>query len=124
MRVRSEGATEVYHFDRKDSIVQSARMSEEQIKNYFGKSSLESYNNYNPTSNSFQALDPVRFGYQFGIGYQHNRVNIDLSVRQQLSGYHQLSDNLRQLYSLPVFRLSFGYTLIPQRDKRPMPLKP
>ncbi len=122
MKIRSEGANQVYTIDRKDSIVQSAKMTEEQIKNYFGKSNLESYSNYDPNLHSFNALDPVRLGYQFGVGYQRNRMNFDLSVRQQLSGYHQLSSELKQLYALPAFRLSFGYMLIPQRPRQSQPI--
>lgn len=124
MKIRSNGATETYTIDRKDSIVQSARMTEDQIKNYFGKSSLESYSNYNANAHSFNALDVVRFGYQFGLGYERNRLNFDLSVRQQLSGYHRLSSELRQLYAAPVFRLSVGYNLIPRRSKTPISTNP
>lgn len=124
MRIHSEGATQTYTIDRKDSIVQSEKMTEDQIKNYFGKSSLPSYSGYDPNAHSFERLDPVRFGYQFGVGYQKNRLNFDLSVRQQLSGYHQLSSELRQLYALPVFRLSFGYSLIPLKPAAPKTIAP
>jgi hypothetical protein len=122
MKIQSDGPKQTYTIDRKDSVVQSVRMTEEQLKNYFGKSGLESYSNYDPNANNFDKLDPIRFGYQFGVGFQKNRMSIDLSVRQQLSGYHQLSPALQQLYMNPVFRFGFGYMLLPQRVRQAKPI--
>jgi hypothetical protein len=99
---------------RKDSIVQSVRMHPNDFINYFGKSSLEPYENRQPDP---VVKDPasIRFGYLLGAGYEWKRVIADVSIHQQLSGYEDVIEPVRNVYSSPYLRFSIGYFLFPQK---------
>lgn len=94
---------------RKDSLAQSQALPAAAFNHYFGKSSLESYSAYKPQP----AVDPasVRLGYLVGIGYGRNRLMADLSLHQQMSGYKDVPQPMRDAFAKPTVRISVGYLL-------------
>lgn len=112
----SDGETRIITTNRKDSIAQSQPLPAAAFNNYFGRSSLESYSNYKPA----EPVNPaaIRVGYVAGFGYSWKRLLADASIHQQLSGYSEVTEPFRNLYSGPQVRLSIGYLLFEPKGNR------
>ncbi|MEO6832020.1 MAG: hypothetical protein ABI378_06730 [Chitinophagaceae bacterium] len=86
--------------------------------NYFGESSLPQFSQYRPAAVSVEQPASLRFGYLFGVGYDAKRFTFDASIHQQVSGYEKLPKSVQDVFSAAAIRLSFGYYLVPPRNKR------
>ncbi|MEO6832902.1 MAG: hypothetical protein ABI169_11905, partial [Chitinophagaceae bacterium] len=88
------------------------------FENYFGQSSLPQFSQYKPTTTTVEQPVSLRFGYLFGVGYDAKRFTFDASIHQQVSGYDKLPKSVQDIFSTAAIRLSFGYYLVPPRNKR------
>lgn len=88
------------------------------FENYFGQSSLPPFSQYTPTGATVEQPASLRFGYLFGVGYDAKRFNFDVSIHQQTSGFDKLPKSVQDVFSTAAIRLSFGYYLVPPRNKR------
>jgi hypothetical protein len=100
---------------RQDSLAQSQALPAAAFNNYFGKSSLQSYSAYQAEAASQPAS--VRFGCLVGVGYSLDRFMAEASLHQQLSGYSDMPQSLRNIYASPSVRISVGYMLFSPKKK-------
>lgn len=117
------GSTETFTTVRRDSVtapggtVLPARPASS-FEGYFGTSNLPPIEQRRPEDEVLQNPAALRFGYLFGLGYEWKRIIFDASVHQQVSGYSDVASPVRKVYTSPYLRLSFGYTLFPQKNAR------
>jgi hypothetical protein len=114
----SDPSIQTYSVGRRDSLVQSEPMPSSEFVNYFGKSSLEEYSNYKPSSAALQDPVSARLGYIIGIGYAWKRILFDASMHQQVTGYEDVAPQLQKVYSSPYMRMSLGYQLFPMKKSQ------
>ena len=106
----TRGSLQTYTLLKRDSIFLNPNpLPASAFRDYFNLSLRPNSNSYTPQTNE---PDAIRLGYTIGFGYEWHNFLGDISLRQQVSGYGNISnDQLRKVYTSPSVRISLGYRI-------------
>ncbi len=118
-RISTEtGTLQSYSVTRQIQLSRTGRpLSTDSLKHYntIALKTDSSYKPYNAT------LSPIRIGYTVGAGYHWQRLLVDVSLQQQLTGYKAENPALQKVYQSPYFRISIGYRILSGQPPAPVP---
>ena len=115
------GTTSTFQKVRQDSIINASVPVQGQFfTNYFAHNGQDSFSTFSPAPYQNATSNPVRLGYVAGLTFMFNRLLIDLSVQQSLSGYGAIpNSSVQQMYKQPYVRIGVGYSIFKSKPRPP-----